>query len=222
MEYEKLLELVGDLPVFESSLLLAGKINPENVRLQLTRWTKSGRIYQLRRGLYAIAPPYQKVKPHPFVISNHLQRASYVSLQTALAFYGMIPETIQSTVSVTSGRPEQLSTPLGSFEFRHVKPELLRGYHMTDLRGQQALVAAPEKALLDLIYLQPEGDSLVYLRELRLQNLEQLDLDTLSALSKVFNTPKMRRAIENITHLIQSSAQEYETLPPSLREGTYQ
>ena len=93
---------------------------------------------------------------------------------------------------------------------------------MTDLRGQQALVAAPEKALLDLIYLQPEGDSLVYLRELRLQNLEQLDLDTLSALSKVFNTPKMRRAIENITHLIQSSAQEYETLPPSLREGTYQ
>ena len=212
MEYEKLLELVGDLPVFESSLLLAGKVNPENVRLQLTRWTKSGRIYQLRRGLYAIAPPYQKVKPHPFVISNHLQRASYVSLQTALSFYGMIPETIQSTVSVTSGRPEHLSTPLGSFEFRHVKPDLLRGYHMTDLRGQQALVASPEKALLDLIYLQPAGDSLEYLRELRLQNLEQLDLNILSALSKVFNTPKMRRAIENITHLVQSAAQEYETL----------
>ena len=61
MEYEKLLELVGDVPVFESALLLAGKVNPENVRLQLTRWTKSGRIYQLRRSLYAIAPPYQKV-----------------------------------------------------------------------------------------------------------------------------------------------------------------
>jgi hypothetical protein len=222
MEYEKLLELVGDVPVFESSLLLAGKVSPENVHLQLTRWTKSGRVYQLRRGLYAIAPPYQKVKPHPFVIANHLQRASYVSLQTALAFYGMIPETIQSTVSVTSGRPEQLSTPLGSFEFRHVKSELLHGYHMTDLRGQQALVATPEKALLDLIYLQSEGDSLVYLRELRLQNLEQLDLDNLSALSKVFNTPKMLRAIENITHLVQSAAQEYETLPPSLREGAYQ
>jgi len=133
----------------------------------------------------------------------------------------MIPETIHSTVSITSGRPEQLSTPLGSFEFRHVKSELLRGYRMTDLRGQQALVATPEKALLDLIYLQPEGDSLVYLRELRLQNLEQLDWDNLSALSKVFNTPKILRAIENITHLVQSAAQEYETLPPSLREGAY-
>ena len=204
--------LVGDVPVFESSLLLAGKVNPENVRLQLTRWTKSGRIYQLRRGLYAIAPPYQKVKPHPFVISNHLQRASYVSLQSALAFYGMIPETIQSTVSVSSGRPEQLSTPLGSFEFRHVKPELLRGYRMTDLRGQQAFVATPEKALLDLIYLQPDGDSLVYLRELRLQNLDLLDMDTLSTLSEIFDTPKMHRAFKNISHLVQAAAQEYETL----------
>lgn len=63
MEFERLLELVGDEPVFETALLLAGKVNPDIIRLQLTRWTKSGRLLQLRRGLYAIAPPYQKVKP---------------------------------------------------------------------------------------------------------------------------------------------------------------
>ena len=222
MEYERLLELVGDEPVFESALLLAGSINPKNVRLQLSRWTKSGRVYQLRRGLYAIAPPYQKVKPHPFVIANHLQRASYVSLQTALAFYGLIPETIQSAVSITTGRPEQLLTPLGSFEFRHVKRELLRGYRMTDLRGQQAFVALPEKALLDLVYLQPDGDSPSYLRELRLQNLDQLNMDTLHTLAKCFGTPKMGRALENITSLVESDSQEYETLPPQLKNGAQQ
>ena len=47
MEFERLLELVGDEPVFETALLLAGNANPQNVRLQLTRWVKSGRVYQL-------------------------------------------------------------------------------------------------------------------------------------------------------------------------------
>ena len=135
MEFEHLLELVGTEPVFESALLLAGKVNPDIVRLQLTRWTNSGRLYQLRRGLYAIAPPYQKVKPHPFLIANRMQRASYVSGQSALAFYGLIPDTVQATLSVTAGRPERLETPLGVFEFQHVKPELLRGHRMTALNG---------------------------------------------------------------------------------------
>lgn len=212
-----MLELVGDDPVFETALLLAGKVNPDIVRLQLTRWTKSGRVYQLRRGLYAIAPPYQKVKPHPFLIANRMQRASYVSGQSALAFYGLIPDTVHVTLSVTTGRPGQRETPLGVFEFRHVKRELLHGYRMTDLQGlkqpeQQALVATPEKALLDLVYLQPGGDTPEYLRELRLQNLERLDLDKLRRQAETFNTPKLRRAFEAITRLAQSDTQEYETL----------
>ena len=216
MEYEHLLELVGDDPVFETALLLAGKVNPHTVRLQLTRWTKSGRVYQLRRGLYAIAPPYQKVKPHPFLIANRMRRASYVSGQSALAFYGLIPEVVPVTLSVTAGRPEHLDTPLGVFEFRHVKPGLLRGYRMTDLGrtppGQQALVATPEKALLDLVYLQPGGDAPDYLRELRLQNLELLDLDELHRQAEIFNTPKLSRAVEIITRLEQTEKQEYEAL----------
>ena len=217
MEFERLLELVGEEPVFETALLLAGKVNPDIVRLQLTRWTNSGRVYQLRRGLYAIAPPYQKVKPHPFLIANRMQRASYVSGQSALAFYGLIPDTVQATLSVTAGRLERLETPLGVFEFRHVKPELLRGYRMTKLHSpqtadQQALVATPEKALLDLVYLQPGGDTPSYLHELRLQNLERLNLDELRRQAEIFNTPKLRRAVNAILRLAQSETQEYETL----------
>ena len=216
MEFEGVLELVGDEPVFETALLLAGKVDPDLVRLQLTRWTKNGRVYQLRRGLYAIAPPYQKVKPHPFLIANRMRRASYVSLQSALSYYGLIPDTTHVTLSVTTARPARWQTPLGVFEFRHIKPELLRGYHMTDLNQaqpkQQALIATPEKALLDLVYLQPSSDTPKYLRELRLQNLERLDLDELYRQAEAFSTPKMRRAITAIIRLAQSETQEYETL----------
>jgi len=217
MEFERLLELVGDEPVFETALLLAGKVNPDIIRLQLTRWTKSGRLLQLRRGLYAIAPPYQKVKPHPFFIANRMQRASYVSGQSALAFYGLIPDTVQATLSVTAGRPERIETPLGVFEFRHVKPELLRGYRMTTLHGpqtadQQALVATPEKSLLDLVYLQPGGDQPAYLRELRLQNLENLDLDKLRSVAEIFHTSKLLRAVNVIAKLARNEIEEYESL----------
>jgi hypothetical protein len=219
MDFERLLELVGDEPVFETALLLAGKVNPAIVRLQLTRWTKSGRVYQLRRGLYAIAPPYQKVKPHPFLVANRMQRASYVSMQSALSFYGLIPDTVQMTLSVTAGRPESLGTPLGIYEFRHVKPKLLHGYRMAKFSGQQALVATPEKALLDLIYFLPSGDSEECLGELRLQNLELLNSDALRLQSDSFDTPKLRRAVEVILRLAKTEAQDYKDLPPAAREG---
>ena len=168
MEFNSLLKLIGDEPIFESSILLAGDVDPKLIRIQLSRWIKAGKIYQLRRGLYSIAPPYQRQQPHPFLVANHLQKASYVSLQSALSFYGLIPEVVNITTSVSTGRPERLDTPLGTFEFRHIKTELLFGYRMTELGEQSALIATPEKALLDLIYLQPGGDSLAYLKELLL------------------------------------------------------
>jgi len=216
MEFAQLLSLLGDLPIFSSSLLLAGDVNPKSVRLQLSRWTRSGRIYQLRRGLYAIAPPYQRGTPHPFMVANLMQRASYVSLQSALSFYGLIPETVQATLSVTVGRPERLKTPLGIFEFRHIRRDLLRGCRMTELQsskpGQQALVATPEKALLDLVYLTPGGDTIDYLRELRLQNLEHLNMDELHHQAEFFGTSKLRRAAQAIAWLINNESQEFESL----------
>lgn len=212
MEFEALLQIVGDDPVFDSSLLLAGKNDPKIVRLQLTRWVKSGRIYQLRRGLYTLAPPYQKTQPHPFLVANRLRRASYVSMQSALAFYGLIPETVHVVVSATTGRPERLTTPLGIFEFRHIKPDLLFGYQMVDLGGQKALLATPEKALLDLVYLQQGGASAEYLQGLRLQNLDRLDVDRLAKQSMVFASPKMDMAAIAIRQLEQSETREYEEL----------
>lgn len=215
MEFNRLLELVADIPIFESSLLLAGEVAPENLRLQLTRWTQSGKLYQLRRGLYALAPPHQKVKPHPFLLANLIQRASYVSLQSALAFHGMIPEAVQRTTSVTTARPGYWNTPLGVFLYRHIQADLLHGYRMVDLEtapSQQALVATAEKALLDLVYFHPGGESPRYLMEMRLQNLDQLDLDELNRQAELFHSPKMQRGVRVITALVKNEAEEFETL----------
>jgi predicted transcriptional regulator of viral defense system len=212
MDFDSLLKLVGDDPVFESSLLLAGNVDPKLIRIQLSRWVKTGKIYQLRRGLYSISPPYQRKQPHPFLVANHLQKASYISLQSALSFYGLIPEVVNITTSVSTGRPERLETPLGTYEFRHIKTELLLGYQLIELGGQNAFVATPEKALLDLIYLQSGGDSPAYLKELRLQNTEKLDKDLLVNQSLRFNTPKLHNAVKGILQFISDESEVFEDL----------
>jgi predicted transcriptional regulator of viral defense system len=203
MEYSRLIKIVGDEPVFETGLLLSGDVDPNHIRRQLTRWTKAGRLYQLRRGLYALAPPYQKRSPHPFSVANSMVRGSYISCQSALAHYGLIPEHVPTIVSVGSSRPRRWDTPLGSFLFRHVHRKYLAGYRILDLgRGQEALVAWPEKALLDLIYLTPGGDSESYIRSLRLQNIDELDLRRLYRHAEAFAKPKLMRAVDAITEIL--------------------
>ena len=213
MEFKRLVEIVGDEPVFETGLLLAGCVDPVDVLRQLSRWTKAWRIYQLRRGLYAMAPPFQKVKPHPFVIANRLVRGSYVSCQSALAHYGLIPEHVPVVTSVTTARPARWETPLGVYEFRHIKTALLRSYQLAEVgTGQQAFVATPEKALLDLVYLQPGSDSPAYLRELRLQNLDRLNLGELLRQANLADSTKLQKVADFVAELARTEAQEYKTL----------
>jgi len=213
MEFQELLHVVGDEPLFETGLLLAGDVNPDNVRRQLSRWTSSGKLYQMRRGLYALAPPYQKVKPHPFLVANRLVRASYVSLQAALAYHGLIPEHVPVVTSVTTARRAEHGTPLGDYTFRHVQPGLLYGYHLLEVGGdQRAFVATPEKALLDQVYLQPGGDELAYLEGLRLQNLERLDVALLRQLAERAGSPKLERATVSVAALAEQEQEAYEVL----------
>lgn len=213
MNIETIQEIVGKEPVFETGLLLAGDVDPNNVRRQLSRLTASGRLIQLRRGLYALAPPCQKIRPHPFLVANRMVKASYVSRQSALAHYGLIPEYVPVVTSVTTSRPCLLENPTGEYDYRHIKPGLFRGYRTVDLGdGQTALVAVPEKALLDLLYLQPGSDSGDYLRELRLENLENIDIRELKKMVRELGSPKLERSARIIEEIARTEREEYELL----------
>jgi predicted transcriptional regulator of viral defense system len=194
MKFQDAVEIVSNEPLFETGLLLAGSVDPADLRRQLSRWTRSGRIHQLRRGLYVLAPPWRKHHPHPFLVANRLAPGSYVSGLSALAHAGAIPEYVPETTSITAGRPQLRSTPLGRFSFRHMKPGLMFGYRCIDLEhSQSAFVAEPEKAVLDMVHLHPGGDRRPYLEELRL-DFDTLRLDRLEAFAAVAATPKLIRA----------------------------
>lgn len=209
MKWEELLNLVGSEPVFASAILKVGNVAAEEIQMQLIRWVKAGKIIQLRRGLYALAEPYQKVTPHPFLVANQLKKASYISLQSALAHYGMIPEYVPAVTSVTTGRPEQLRTKLGVYIFRHIKKTFFKGFREIEVAPAQfAFVAAPEKAILDLIYLTPRGDTKGYLSELRLQNLDKMNLSLLVDTAKESRSPKLLRAARRIMRMAKKEGYE--------------
>lgn len=203
MKFADLVALVGNEPVFASSLLLVGKVSSAEVRLQLSRWVATGKLLQLRRGLYALAPTWRKVEPHPFLVANALQRGSYVSQQSALAFHGIIPEHVPVVTSVGPRRPETIRNRLGTFQFRHVASRLLYGYtHIDVAPGQYAFVAEPEKALLDLVYLTSGGDSPDYLHALRLQQVDAIHPATLLAFAEASRTPRLIRAAHHVLQMV--------------------
>lgn len=202
MKWNELLKIVGDDPVFDSSVLLAGSEKPASLRQQLSRWVKSGRLVQLRRSIYALSDPYRKAAPHPFLVANRLNTPSYVSLQSALNYYGMIPEYVPATTSITTGRPEEVNTELGDFIFHHVKKEMFFGYVQTEIAPDQpAFLAHREKALLDLIYLTPGSDNPAYLEELRLDLSSEFQWERIESYQDRLNSPKLKRAIKNLKEI---------------------
>ncbi len=208
MNFQGLLLRVAETPLFTTSYLLAGQTSPEGVRRQLDRWVKAGKVLMLRRGVYAVAAPYHQARPHPFVVANALRRGSYVSLQSALAFYGMIPEHTPVTTSVTTGRPEQLNNAVGRFIFRHVKGALFRGFIEREVApGQRALIATPEKALVDLLHLTPGSDTPAYLEELRATPVPQLDIARLREMAERSASRKVQRAVERLCGLWQHESE---------------
>ena len=205
MKFVSLLEKVSVLPVFTVRFLSAG-VNLAQIRLQINRWVKDGKIIRLHKGLYTLAEPYRKVTSEPFCIANSLKQASYVSLHSALSWYAMIPEFVPAVTSITTGRPQTIETPLGRFEFRHVSKKYFWGYQQVELKfGQTAFIAYPEKALLDLAYLTPGGDEINFIEELRLQNFEQINRAVLHEFVERFQSPKLNRALDNIERILDQS-----------------
>lgn len=202
MKIEELAERIPENGVFRTGQILSGKQHPAHLRRQLDRWVKNGRVLQLRREVYMLKRPYVSTAAHPFAIANALKKASYISLQSALAHYGMIPEYVPVTTSVTTGRPETCETELGRFQFRHVSTSRFFGFMEMEVSpGQHVLMASAAKALVDLLYLTPQSDHPDYLKELRLREPEGFSRESLTETVEKFGSSKMGRAVRRVIQL---------------------
>jgi len=138
----------------------------------LRRALTAGEIVRIRRGLYMLCPPYQKQKPNPFALAQHLYGPSYIGLESALAFHGWIPEAVYTVASVSLNRSRTFETPVGRFDFVRVPQRCFYAGVERIKSGtgnEPVLVAHPIKALADLVYVRRSAEPLAdFLGSLRI------------------------------------------------------
>ena len=212
MKWDEFLKRVAKLPVIETELLLAGVPDQGPLKVQISRWQKAGNIIQVKRGIYVLAQQYRKIELYEFHLAALLKKPSYVSLEKALEYHGLIPEAVTVYTSVTTKMPRRFVSDIGIFDYRHIKSALFWGYDSVIVNKQTAFIASPEKAILDLCYLKGVNISQAYLEGLRLQNVSKFNADKLSTYAERFAKPGIAAAAETIARYIDSYIDEEKEL----------
>lgn len=143
-------------------------VYPEFNRNNLSNWLRRGYLIRLRQGYYSF-PEYKDSADFTLYFANIIYKPSYVSLHTALSFYGIIPEAVPIITSVTTLKTMSFSNAFGEYSYKNIKPALMFGYDHREIEGgRKILFATPEKALIDLLYLYPFYNTNRDLEDLRL------------------------------------------------------
>ncbi len=207
MKLEEFIKLTEEHPVIELSAFFG---DDKGIRVQVSQWVKTGKLIMLKRGYYILGDRYRKINPYELHIASVLKRPSYVSLEKALEFYGLIPEMVVPYTSVTTKRQNEYRNEIGIFEYRHIKKELFWGYSALTKEKQTCYIASPEKAILDFFYLQKNDISDDFIEEMRFQNTDRLDVRKFKKFADKFETKRLAKASERMIRYIE--AQEENTL----------
>lgn len=177
MRFREFVDKYRDYPVI-STKDLAFEGGANYVRRLITDWLKKGWLLELKRGLYVINEPSYKESLSTFFLANILYAPSYVSLDSALSFYAMIPETVLATTSISTRKTTEFENAFGIFRYANLKRDLFFGFGQTEIVGHKVFLAYPEKALLDLLYLRRMefSSGVDALESLRLEGIKKLRL----------------------------------------------
>lgn len=197
MNYLEFRNKMFDLGCFSINQVYAWQ--PDFDRNNFVRWARKGLLLRLRQGYYTF-PEYKSKPDFTLYFANRIYRPSYVSLHTALAFYGMIPESVVQITSVTSLKTANFNNDFGTFSYKSVREELMFGYDLKPIAdGRTLQLARPEKALLDLLYLYPFYNTEKEFEELRLDEdfmHDEIDLKRMEDFAFQFKNKALEKRVE--------------------------
>jgi predicted transcriptional regulator of viral defense system len=177
---------------------------PEFDRNNLVRWTRKGYLVRLRQGVYAF-PEYRSKPGMAEYFAGRIYNPSYISLHSALASYGLIPESVAQITSVTSLKTALFRNDFGEYSYKSVRDDLMFGYAPRPLAdGRTTAYATREKALLDLLYLYPFYDTKQSLADLRLDEdvlHEDLNLREWESLAARFRCAALERRVRLLSEV---------------------
>jgi predicted transcriptional regulator of viral defense system len=171
------LKQFGIIPI-DSATLITALGNYKSPNDKIASINQEDLLIRLKRGLFVVSPKILNQPLSQELIANHLYGPSYVSFQTALSYYGLIPERVHTIRSMTIKRSRNFTTPLGNFEYTGTtKDYYVIGIRQEIVNDEYAfLIATPEETLCDMI-IQTAGLRLQSLKALQIYLVEDMRID---------------------------------------------
>lgn len=199
----------GNVPV-DYSVLRAVFFEYATPRNKVSRLENEGKLIRLKKGLYVVSPDLSGSLLSVELIANHLYGPSYVSMESALGYYNLIPEHVYTVRSMTLNRSKKFQNQIGTFQYITVDQDYYSiGVRQETINKNTFLIASPEKALCDMItstqclHLQSIKGIMEYLEyDLRFDITALFGMDT-SILTQCTLTGKKKSALKLLLQLIQ-------------------
>ena len=187
---------LSDLRNIPFKLSVLQSVFPDNTAItaKAKRLEDAGDIIRLKPGLYVVRPSVSGDRVNEFLVANHLHGPSYVSMQTALRYYGLIPEHVVEIISMTPKRANSFSNKIGHFRYVHCTDTYFPiGITMVNDGNASFMIASPEKALCDLLTYTPNVN-LRYTSEIKAYLEQNLRIDRDDIIG--FNTEILRECAQ--------------------------
>lgn len=165
---------------FDYQTLMDALVGYAVPRDKISLLLRQGTIVRIKKGLYVFGETFRQKPICHGLLANLIYGPSYVSLDYALQFHGLIPERVTVVTSVTTGRSRYFDTPVGRFDYRMIPlSAFCTGMDMVELAvGCSFLIAIAEKSLADKLLCE-RGSGIRSLREMQRHLEEELRIDPL-------------------------------------------
>lgn len=196
MQYLEFQKAFSGFTVF--SLADIRQVEPGFHRRRLNEWQEKGYIKKVIKGYYIFSGPAIK-EDVLFEIANRIYSPSYISFEMALAYYGLIPESIYGITSASTRKTSHFRTTIGDFIYRTIRPGLYFGFELLKSNGKSFRIASPEKAFIDLFYIKAELRDCAGFEELRVNQgefLKLMDRDRMNHYMGAYSKKSLRRRID--------------------------
>lgn len=165
----------------------------------LYEWQKKGLVTKIKNNLYSFST-FKPVDTDYYTLANKIVEPSYVSLESALSHYGLIPEAVPTITSVTTSKPETVNTVFGSYIYRKISPKLFFGYSALGSGNRKYKMAYREKAILDYLYLNPSIKSADDFEAMRLnkEEIKTLDFALIDSYLKLYSNKALSSRVDEL------------------------
>jgi predicted transcriptional regulator of viral defense system len=175
---------------------------------RLVDWQKKNYIQKIINGYY-IFTDVEKSDLLLYLIANKIHHPSYISLETALQHYRVIPESVFQVTSLTTNETREFNTEVATFVYSSVKNELFFGYSLIEFQNLKIKMASLEKAMIDFFYLRAQYNSFDEIDTLRLnynELSENLDISNLMKYVDYVGVKSVEKRIDKLLKLIEDNA----------------